>query len=196
MLYRRLYFLFPDAGHARRVTRELNQAGVDEQHIHAVAREGVDLRALPAATVRQRQDAAGRIEAVAWNSNLALFAAAAVALLASLFLQSLWLAIGALVLMSATFLGGAWFALRLRARGSAPRVQPLWPWALSALTVLVGVVVWQFRPLAEGDPDPEALRSAVAVLFCVTVSIWSSIQLHAAKVALPTMFWPAASPVV
>ena len=113
MLYRRLYFLFPDAGHARRVTRELNQAGVDEQHIHAVAREGVDLSALPAATVRQRQDAAGRIEAVAWNSNLVLFAAAAVALLASLFLQSLWLAIGALVLMSATFLGGAWFALRV-----------------------------------------------------------------------------------
>ena len=113
MLYRRLYFLFPDAVHARRVTRELNQAGVDEQHIHAVAREGADLSALPAATVRQRQDAAGRIEAVAWNSNLALFAAAAVALLAALFLQSLWLAIGALVLMSATFLGGAWFALRV-----------------------------------------------------------------------------------
>lgn len=113
MLYRRLYFLFPDAEHARGVSRELTQAGVDEQQIHAVARDDVDLSALPAATVRQRQDAAGRIESVAWNSNLALFAAAAVALLASLFLQSLWLAIGALAVMAATFLGGAWFALRV-----------------------------------------------------------------------------------
>ena len=113
MLYRRLYFLFPDPEHARSVSKELTRVGVDERQIHAVARDDVDLSALPAATVRQRQDAAGRIEAVAWNSNLALFAAAAVALLASLFLQSLWLAIGALVVMSATFLGGAWFALRV-----------------------------------------------------------------------------------
>lgn len=105
MLYRRLYFLFPDAGHARGVTRELVQAGVDEQHIHAVARDGVDLASLPQATVRQRQDAAGRIEAVAWNTNLALFAAATVALLAALFLTTVWLAVGALVVMAATFLG-------------------------------------------------------------------------------------------
>ena len=113
MLYKRLYFLFPDAGHARGVTRELVQAGVDEQHIHAVARDGVDLASLPQATVRQRQDAAGRIEAVAWNTNLALFAAATVALLAALFLTTVWLAVGALVVMAATFLGGAWFALRV-----------------------------------------------------------------------------------
>lgn len=113
MLYRRLYFLFPDAGHARGVTRELVQTGVDEQHIHAVARDGVDLASLPQATVRQRQDAAGRIEAVAWNTNLALFAAATLALLAALFLTSVWLAVGALVVMAATFLGGAWFALRV-----------------------------------------------------------------------------------
>jgi Flp pilus assembly protein TadB len=113
MLYRRLYFLFPDADHARGVTRELVQAGVDEYHIHAVARDGVDLTSLPEATVRQRQDAAGRIEAVAWDTNLALFAAAAVALLAALFLATVWLAVGALLVMAATFLGGAWFALRV-----------------------------------------------------------------------------------
>ena len=113
MLYRRLYFLFPDVDHARGVTRELVQAGVDEHHIHAVARDGVDLTSLPEATVRQRQDAAGRIEAVAWNTNLALFAAATVALLAALFLTSVWLAVGALLVMATTFLGGAWFALRV-----------------------------------------------------------------------------------
>ena len=54
MLYRRLYFLFPDASHALGVTGELVQSGVDEQHIHAVARDGVDLTSLPQATVRSR----------------------------------------------------------------------------------------------------------------------------------------------
>ena len=113
MLYRRLYFLFPDAQHTRGAVSELVQAGVHEAHIHTVAGEGVDVSSLPEATVRQRQDAAGRIEAVAWNTNLLLFAAATVALLASLFLGSVWLGAGALVVMAATFLGGAWFALRI-----------------------------------------------------------------------------------
>ncbi len=113
MWYRRLYFLFPTAGHAQRVTQELVQAGVDTEHIHAVAREGVDLSSLPRATVRQREDTAGRIEAVAWNTNLALFAVAAVALLAAFFTSSVWLGLGALAVMCATFLGGAWFAVRV-----------------------------------------------------------------------------------
>jgi len=113
MLYRRLYFLFPDPAHARRVTDELVQAGIREQRIHAVARPDVDLSALPGATLQQRQDAAGRIEAVAWNTNLVLFAVAALVLLASVWLGSLWPGIAALGVMAATFLGGAWFAVRV-----------------------------------------------------------------------------------
>lgn len=113
MLYRRLYFLFPTPDHARRVTDELMQVGVGEQHIHTVARDGVNLGALPKATVRQRHDAAGHIQSVGWNANLALFAGAAFALLVSFFISSPWLGIAALVVMGATFLGGAWFALKV-----------------------------------------------------------------------------------
>lgn len=113
MLYRRLYFLFPTVDHARRVTDELAQCGVDEQRIHTVARDGVDLGALPKATGRQRQDAAGRIQSVGWNANLVLFAVAALVLLVSFFVASAWLAVVALVVMGATFLGGAWFALKV-----------------------------------------------------------------------------------
>ena len=113
MLYRRLFFLFPTTHHARRVTDELVQAGVGGKHIHAVARQGVDLGSLPGATAGQRTDAAGRIAAVAWNTNLVLFAVAGLALLASFFTDSLWMGLGALVLMGATFLGGAWFAVRV-----------------------------------------------------------------------------------
>jgi len=113
MLYRRLYFLFPSASHARRVSEELIQAGVGEQHIHAVARDGVDLSSLPEATLRQRDDAGGRIESVAWNANLALFGVAGLALLGSFFIGSLWLGLAALVVMATTFAGGAWFAVRV-----------------------------------------------------------------------------------
>lgn len=113
MFYRRLYFLFPSTGHARHVAEELIQAGVAGQHIHAVARQGSDLTALPKATVRQQQDTAGRIEAVAWNTNLALFAVATVALLASFVLGSLWMGLFALAVMFATFVGGARFAVRV-----------------------------------------------------------------------------------
>jgi len=113
MLYRRLYFLFPTVAHARRVTDELIDAGVDSQHIHAVAREDVDLSSLPKTTVRQREDAAGRIESMGWNANLVLFALAAIAFLVSFFLGSLWLGMAGLVVMGATFIGGAWFAVRV-----------------------------------------------------------------------------------
>jgi Flp pilus assembly protein TadB len=113
MFLRRLYFLFPDTDHAGPVTEELKRAGIDQQQIHAVAREGVDIRSLPGATPRQRRDEAGRLEGVAWNANLAVFALAVAALVASLFLGSLWLAVAALVVMLATFLGGAWFAVRV-----------------------------------------------------------------------------------
>jgi len=113
MLLRRLYFLFPDTDHARSVSEELKQAGIDHRHIHAVARQGVDISSLPLATLGQRRNEAGRLEGVAWNANLVVFALAAATLVASLFLGSVWLTLGALLVMLATFLGGMWFAVRV-----------------------------------------------------------------------------------
>ncbi len=49
-MHRRLYFLFPEVEHARRVVEELEQAGVDNDHIHAMARPEIDLSSLPRAT--------------------------------------------------------------------------------------------------------------------------------------------------
>jgi hypothetical protein len=113
MFYRRLYFLFPDTAHARQASQELTGAGVASERIHAVAREGTDLSSLPPATQRQLKNAASRIEAVAWNSNLALFALAGVALLASVALGAFWPGLIAFAVMCASFLGGAWFAVRV-----------------------------------------------------------------------------------
>lgn len=53
---RRLYFLLPDVKTARQVFKELLLARVDDQHIHALAREGTFLGDLPEATLLQKSD--------------------------------------------------------------------------------------------------------------------------------------------
>lgn len=53
---RRIYFLLPDAGSARRIVDELLLARVEWRHIHVLAHAGVPLEELPQATLAQRSD--------------------------------------------------------------------------------------------------------------------------------------------
>ena len=53
---RRLYFLLPDVKTAKQVFNELLLARIDDQHIHALAREGTALGDLPEATLLQKSD--------------------------------------------------------------------------------------------------------------------------------------------
>jgi hypothetical protein len=71
---RRLYFLFPDVEKARRVVEDLTRAGIDQMHMHALAKEGVALPGLPGATSLQRADWGRRIERMLWGGNLTVFA--------------------------------------------------------------------------------------------------------------------------
>ena len=87
---RRLYFLLPDAKHARRVVQELHALRIREQSIHAIAGRGSDLNGLPGASRSLQQDLAARIERYVWGGNLALFFAASVALLTMVLLQLQW----------------------------------------------------------------------------------------------------------
>ncbi|HHQ40911.1 MAG TPA: DUF1269 domain-containing protein, partial [Chromatiales bacterium] len=36
-MHRRLYFVLPDAGHARAAAADLRAAGLDDAHLHALA---------------------------------------------------------------------------------------------------------------------------------------------------------------
>lgn len=110
---RRLYFLFPTAGDARRLVRELAAAGVDEGHIHALARTDIDLSGLPPATRRQQHDTVWRLEQALWGSNLAVFGAALLGLVVALILGLAAWALLAVTLMAASFSAGAAFALRV-----------------------------------------------------------------------------------
>ncbi len=53
---RRIYWLLPDLGSARRTMDDLLLARIDERHIHFVAREGADMSGLHVANVLQSSD--------------------------------------------------------------------------------------------------------------------------------------------
>lgn len=87
---RRLYFLFPDSGHARTVVNELEAYGIQRKFIHAVAGRGGDLSGLPAASRSQQQDIGARVESLLWGGNLAIFFAALFAMIVIVLLQVEW----------------------------------------------------------------------------------------------------------
>jgi hypothetical protein len=53
---RRIYWLLPDLGSARRTMNDLLLARIDEGHIHFVASEGADMTGLHAANILQTSD--------------------------------------------------------------------------------------------------------------------------------------------
>ena len=73
-MWRRLYFTFPHAEHARRVVAELERDGVNRNRIHTIARPDVDLSGLPIANEAQRKDRVWFWERTFWNGNLIFFA--------------------------------------------------------------------------------------------------------------------------
>lgn len=111
MLRRRLYFVVPDKEQALRLLNDLEQLGVSREHIHALARDGVDLAGLPPATPQQKMDAGGRLEQRLWKANLALFFLALLGLLVAFYHGSVAGAVVALAVMITTFAAGALFAL-------------------------------------------------------------------------------------
>lgn len=53
---RRLYFLVPTVGSARKINDELLLARVEERHVHVIAKEGTPMEDLPEAHLAQRSD--------------------------------------------------------------------------------------------------------------------------------------------
>jgi hypothetical protein len=111
---RRLYFLFPDSGHARTVVNELEAQGIQRKFIHAIAGQGGDLSGLPAASRLQQQDLGSRLERFLWGSNLIVFFAALFVMVVMVLLHIGWywllLPVG---LMLASFLMGLEFVTHI-----------------------------------------------------------------------------------
>lgn len=113
MFLRRLYFIIPDETRAVNVVADLEAAGVDRQHIHAIAGKGATLEQLPAASERQRHDTVWRLQQILWTGNLALFAVATAGLIVFLLQDSAAGAFLSIAVMILTFLAGFLFATRV-----------------------------------------------------------------------------------
>lgn len=113
MFLRRLYFIVPDESRAINVVSDLEAAGVDRQHIHAIAGKGAAMEKLPAASERQRHDTGWHLQRTLWTGNLALFAVAAAALIVSLLRDSAASAFLSIAVMMLSFIAGFLFATRV-----------------------------------------------------------------------------------
>ncbi|MEW6330365.1 MAG: hypothetical protein AB1560_02790 [Pseudomonadota bacterium] len=113
MFLRRLYFIVPDESQAANLVDDLQAAGVDRRHIHAIAGKGATLEKLPAANEHQRRDAVWRLQKILWLGNLALFTLGSIGLIVSVLQGSLAGAILSFVAMALTLAAGALFAIRV-----------------------------------------------------------------------------------
>jgi len=59
---RRIYFLVPSIEAARSIVHDVQREGIEEKHIHVVAKEGTALEDLPEATLIQKSDLIPSIE--------------------------------------------------------------------------------------------------------------------------------------
>jgi hypothetical protein len=109
-MYRRLYFLLPDRQHALSVVEELEEDGIDTDHMHALGDRRTPLGDLPNASLRQEKDTASHLEKLLWNSNLASFSLALSGFIALLIFSGLtWWLLLPLAVMAANFLAGLYF---------------------------------------------------------------------------------------
>ena len=69
-MLRRLYFLFPDEKHAQLTVDQLLFRKIPLKKIHAITK-GIELKTLPKATERQKNDTAFQIEQFLWKVVLA-----------------------------------------------------------------------------------------------------------------------------
>lgn len=111
-MLRRLYFLFPDEPHAQCAVDDLLNLDIPERRMHAITKN-VELKTLPQATQRQKNDTAFRIEWFLWTANLAVFGLALIAFIIVLIDASFIWAIIAFAVMAATFIAGEYFVIHV-----------------------------------------------------------------------------------
>ena len=110
-MLRRLFFLFPDEPHAQRVVDKLVSLDIPEQRIHALARD--ELRTLPQATQRQKNDTAFYLEKLLWKANLAVFTLAFITFIIAVIAGEFVWSMISLALMAVTFIAGEQFVVHV-----------------------------------------------------------------------------------
>ena len=110
-MFRRLYFLLPNAALTQAVIDELYQLGVKTKHIHNMSHEGMPMPFLPKATEKQKHDGIHNIENFLWMTNIALFFIAFAVLIYSVMTGEVFISLVCLAVMVVAFISGDFFAL-------------------------------------------------------------------------------------
>jgi|GEM_PF-1374434 len=110
MFLRRIYMLFPRVGDADRAVADLVRIGVDQRHIHAIAKPEVDVGGLPGASDSQRRDLVARLDHGFWDLNLLLFFFVLGLLVVAVISASWSWAAACLVVLLSSYMAGSHFA--------------------------------------------------------------------------------------
>jgi len=108
-----MFFLLQDVRHARDLVSELNRMGVDQSHMHVIARDDLDTTGLPASTPLQKSDGIYKIEQFMWNGNLIVFSFALFFALFFLLNNHALASLISVAIMILTFAGGCIFTSKV-----------------------------------------------------------------------------------
>ena len=112
-MFRRLYFLLPNAALTQKVIDELHQLKIPTRHIHTMSHEGMSMPFLPQATDKQKHDDIFLIENILWISNIVLFFIAFVVFIYSVVTAATFYGFISLAVMLVTFVSGDIFVLKI-----------------------------------------------------------------------------------
>ena len=160
LMKRRLYLLLPQRDKALEVVEKLNSMGVMKQHIHAIAKKGLDISDLPRATVYQRNDTARFIEDWLWKTNLVVFFLALLVFMVSLFSPSMPVLLMSLLVMLSTFSAGYYFTTHVPHMHLSEFQAEL---KHGEIILLVDIPRWRISPILKAlkDSHPEAHTGGV-----------------------------------
>lgn len=110
-MFRRLYFLLPNAKLTQNVVDELYQNGINKNKIHTLSHKSMSMGLLPQAEKEQTEDKAQWLENIVWNTNLIIFFIASAAFIYGLYSGGISLSVFSFIIMMFTFAMGDYFAL-------------------------------------------------------------------------------------
>ena len=105
--------MFPSEYHVSHAIDELNDAGIEDTHMHVISHDDLARENLPPLQQLHRMDRNWRLERFVWTANLLVFFIAAVGFVLSLMWGLyVWSAVTVLVLV-VTATSGFWFTLKV-----------------------------------------------------------------------------------
>jgi len=112
---RRLYYLLPDAMHAKKLHVDLANMGIPDDNVHAIISDTQSVGDLGDVHTLKETDRDYLVEWMLWRINLLVFLLALLAAVVIAILNPSWYIWVPIVIMGATFIAGVAFVFRLPA---------------------------------------------------------------------------------